>query len=341
MSEASGSAAPGPARAEGPGERGPAVRPAPVDGMVVIDKPAGMTSHDVVARCRKVFGQRRVGHAGTLDPDATGVLLVGLGRATRLLGYLVGLPKSYVGEVVLGVATTTLDAGGTVTGRWDMSSVSLDEVRSAARRLTGTIEQIPPMVSAVQVGGRRLHELARAGVVVERKARTVTVSRFDVWPLSQVLPTSPGQSSGPDSLQDAGGPTVAIEVDCSSGTYIRSLAADLGAALGGGGHLGSLRRTAVGPFTSADSVSLEALSPERVLAPLAAVGHLPSATVPPDLVGAIGHGKVLERRELGAEGVGPWAVLDPNGDLLAVYEAYHDGRVKPAVVLVPDDSGAR
>src|ERR1700736_2229889 len=128
----------------------PVFRPAPVDGMVVIDKPAGMTSHDVVSRCRKVFGQRRVGHAGTLDPEATGLLLVGLGRATRLLGCLVGLPKSYVGEVVLGVATTTLDAGGTVTGRWDMRSVSLDEVRAAASGLRGTIEQIPPMVSAVQ-----------------------------------------------------------------------------------------------------------------------------------------------------------------------------------------------
>src|SRR5579859_1642557 len=116
MSEASGSAAPGPARAEGPGERGPAVRPAPVDGMVVIDKPAGMTSHDVVARCRRVFGQKKIGHAGTLDPDATGVLLVGLGRATRLLQFQSGLPKSYTGEVVLGVATSTLDAAGDVTG---------------------------------------------------------------------------------------------------------------------------------------------------------------------------------------------------------------------------------
>src|SRR5579859_7712288 len=167
MSEASGSAAPGPARAEGPGERGPAVRPAPVDGMVVIDKPAGMTSHDVVARCRKIFGQKRVGHAGTLDPDATGVLLVGLGRATRLLKFVGDLEKAYAGEIVLGSTTTTLDSGGEVTGSFDMASVGLDDVRVAAAGFVGDIDQIPPMVSAVQVGGQRLHALARQGVEVE------------------------------------------------------------------------------------------------------------------------------------------------------------------------------
>src|SRR5207249_12003566 len=133
------------------------------DGLVVVDKPSGWTSHDVVARCRKIFGQKRVGHSGTLDPDATGVLLVGLGRVTRLLRYLTDLPKSYEGEVVLGAATSTLDSSGEVVAEWDMSSVALEEVRAAAAGFVGSIMQVPPMVSAVKVGGRRLHALARAG----------------------------------------------------------------------------------------------------------------------------------------------------------------------------------
>ncbi|MGH9153990.1 MAG: tRNA pseudouridine(55) synthase TruB, partial [Acidimicrobiales bacterium] len=213
-----------------------------VDGLVVVDKPAGWTSHDAVARCRKAFGQRRVGHAGTLDPGATGVLVVGLGRATRLLRYVTELPKSYVGEVVLGVATSTLDDAGEETGRWDMSGVGLDAVRAAAARFVGEIDQVPPMVSALQVGGRRLHDLARAGVEVERAPRRVVVRRFEV---------SPGPEAG----------AFRIEVDCSSGTYVRSLAADLGAALGGGAHLRRLRRTAVGPFTLDEAVPLDQAGP--------------------------------------------------------------------------------
>jgi tRNA pseudouridine55 synthase len=287
-----------------------------VDGLVVVDKATGWTSHDVVARCRRVFGQRKVGHAGTLDPDATGVLLVGLGRATRLLRFLVGLPKSYTGEVVLGVATTTLDASGEVTGRWDMSGVTVAEARSAAGALTGTLAQIPPMVSAIQVGGRRLHDLARAGVEVERQARTVTVSRFDVT------------AAGPGVL--------AIEVDCSSGTYVRSLAADLGTALGGGAHLRNLRRTAVGRWTVAEATPLDSLSLSQVLTPAAALADLAAVTVPADLVGAVGHGKVLTSTELAVDGDGPWAVLDPCGDLLAVYQPHGDGRLKPIVVLSAD-----
>src|SRR4051812_46250417 len=156
-----------------------------IDGVVVIDKPRGWTSHDVVARCRKIFGQRRVGHSGTLDPDATGVLLVGLGRATRLLRYLTDLAKTYEGTLVLGVATSTLDASGDVVGEWDMSAVGLDAVRAAAAGFVGAIEQVPPMVSAVKAGGRRLHELARQGVEVERAPRAVTVHRLDVEPLTQ------------------------------------------------------------------------------------------------------------------------------------------------------------
>lgn len=290
--------------------------PGPViDGVVVVDKPAGWTSHDAVARCRRIFGQKRVGHAGTLDPDATGVLVVGLGRATRLLRYVTDLPKSYTGELVLGVATSTLDAVGEETGRWDMGSVSWDEVRAAASRFVGDIEQVPPMVSAVKIGGRRLHALARAGVEVERPPRRVTVRRFDVEPADQ-----PG--------------AFRIVVECSSGTYVRSLAADVGTALGGGAHLRALRRTAIGPFTLAMAVPLDDVGQDAVLPPAAAVGHHQSVTVGPGLATEVATGKVLPGDDLGVEGDGPWAVLDTAGALLAVYERHTDGRVKPAVVLV-------
>ena len=264
-----------------------------------------------MGRCRRIFGQKKVGHGGTLDPDATGILLVGLGRATRLLRFLAPLPKSYVADVVLGAETTTRDDSGEVVATYDMAGVALEDVRLAAARFVGDIEQVPPMVSAVSVGGRRLHELARAGVEVERAARPVTVYRFDVAP-------------GPD----AG--VYRIEVECSSGTYVRSLAADLGVALGGGAHLRRLRRTAVGRFAA--GVPLDDLGPEHVLAPAAAVAHLPAVTVDAGLAEAVGYGKVLD---VDWAGEGPWAVLDEVGGLLAVYEPYGDGRVKPSVVVAP------
>jgi tRNA pseudouridine55 synthase len=292
-------------------------------GLLVIDKPAGWTSHDVVARCRKVFGLKKVGHAGTLDPDATGVLLVGLGTVTRLMRFLSGQPKSYRAEVVLGVATTTLDASGEVTGEWDMATVTLAEAQAAAATLTGNIDQIPPMVSAVHVGGRRLHELAREGKEVDRPARPVTVSRFDL-----AGPVAPG-------------PVFAAAVDCSTGTYVRSLAADLGIALGGGAHLRNLRRTAVGPFTLADAVALDDIAPSDLRPPRDALPGMASVTVAAGLAAAVGHGKVLAPDELGVTGLGPWAVVDAEGRLLAVYETAPDGRVKPAVVLaVADDAAA-
>ncbi len=303
----------------------------PVDGLLVLDKPAGCTSHDVVARCRRIYGQKKVGHAGTLDPDATGVLLVGLGQATRLLQYLSGLSKRYAGEVVLGVATSTLDAQGTETGRWDMTDVTLEVARKAALTLTGEIAQVPPMVSALKVGGRRLHELARAGIEVERAARAVTVSRFEV---DLACPAEADAPAGP-------GPVLAIDVVCSSGTYVRSLAADLGAALGGGAHLRRLRRLAVGSYGLEESVSLGTL--ERmvdpagvVLRPLEALRGMARAVVPGDVAAAVGHGKVLPVAALrgwGAEGPGPWAVVSEEGTLLAVYEAHGPQQAKPAVVL--------
>lgn len=271
------------------------------DGLLVVDKPAGWTSHDVVARCRRLVGQKRVGHSGTLDPDATGVLLVGLGRVTRLLRFLTALPKSYTGEVVLGVATSTLDASGEVVARFDMA-VSLDQVRAAAARLTGEIEQVPPMVSAVKVGGRRLHELARAGEEVERAARRVTVTRFDVEATDDPL-------------------VFRVVVDCSSGTYVRALAADLGGLLGGGAHLQNLRRTAIGSFTEDEARPLD--DEPHVLSPAEALRDYPAVTLQPEQVADVTHG-----RRISLDRTDTVRLLDPDGALVAVAEA-----ARPTVVL--------
>jgi tRNA pseudouridine55 synthase len=286
------------------------------DGVAVVDKPTGWTSHDVVAKARGLLGTRKVGHSGTLDPDATGVLVLGVGRATRLLTFLSGLDKRYVGEVVLGVATSTLDAAGEVTGTWDMAAVGLDDVRQAAAGLTGEILQVPPMVSAKKVEGRRLHQLARAGVEVEREPVPVRVDRFAV-----------GEAVAPGIFP--------VEVGCSSGTYVRSLAADLGAALGGGAHLRALRRLAVGAFTIDEAVPLAGLGPDRLLPPVEALRGWPRVAVDEATEALVGHGRVLERSALGVAGEGPWAVTDGEGRLLAVYEPHRDGTVKPAVVLAP------
>ena len=286
-----------------------------VTGLVVVDKEAGWTSHDVVARCRSIFGQRRVGHAGTLDPDATGVLLVGLGRATRLLRFLAPLSKTYTTDIVLGAATSTLDASGEVTATYDMTSVTAGMVRDAAATLTGDIEQVPPMVSAVKVRGRRLHELARQGVEVARAARPVTVSRFDIVP-------DPERSG-----------VYRAEIVCSSGTYVRVLAADLGLALGGGAHVANLRRTRIGSFGCPDMRPLARLGPEDVLTPAQALRDLDFLTADPAAQDAVRNGLPLDRVPLGAAGDGPWAVLDERGSLLAVYEATGTDRIRPVVVL--------
>lgn len=287
-------------------------------GLAVVDKAAGWTSHDVVAKARGVLGTRKVGHSGTLDPDATGVLLLGVGKVTRLLRYL-GLPtKRYRGVIVLGTATSTLDASGEVTGTWAMGSVEVEEVRAAAAALTGEILQVPPMVSAVQIGGQRLHALARQGIEVDRPARPVTVLAFEVGD-----PVEPG--------------CFPIEVECSSGTYIRSLAADVGTALGGGAHLKDLRRTAIGSFTVDSAVPVELLTPEHLISPADALRDLAPVVVDHETAVAIGYGKVLAASALGVSDgdAGPWPVLGPDGELLAVYEPHRDGTVKPAVVLAP------
>jgi tRNA pseudouridine55 synthase len=290
-----------------------------MDGLAVVDKVAGWTSHDVVAKVRGLLGTRKVGHSGTLDPDATGVLLLGVGKVTRLLKYLGYPAKTYTGVVVLGTSTTTLDASGEVTGTWDMSSVDPSEVRDRAELLTGDILQVPPMVSAVQVGGKRLHQLAREGIEVEREPRPVTVHSFAIGD-----PIAPGEYP--------------IEVTCSSGTYIRSLAADLGELLGGGAHLRDLRRTAIGSFGVDRAVPIEALTPDHLLTPAEAMADLAPIAVDGDLVTAVGHGKQLPLEVLGASGLGPWAVLGPDGTLLAVYEPHRTGTAKPSVVLAQASS---
>ncbi len=257
-----------------------------VTGLVVVDKEAGWTSHDVVARCRRIFGQRRVGHAGTLDPDATGVLLVGLGRATRLMRFLTALPKTYEGEVVLGTATSTLDASGEVTGTWPMESVGLAQVRAAAEALTGPIEQVPPMVSAVKVGGRRLHALAREGVEVDRAARPVTVHRFEVAP-----------AIDPRRVPGGGGVLVG---HLHPGAGRRS-----GTALGGGAHLRNLRRTRIGSFTVDDARVVDELTPAVVLSPAQALRDLDQVVVTADVQQHIARGLALDRVPLGVTGDGP------------------------------------
>ncbi|MDQ1374141.1 MAG: tRNA pseudouridine55 synthase [Actinomycetota bacterium] len=283
-----------------------------VDGLVVVDKPAGWTSHDAVARSRKVFGQKKVGHAGTLDPDATGVLLVGLGRVTRLLRFLTALPKTYTGEVVLGTETSTLDASGDVVATHDMVGVTVEQARAAATALTGDILQVPPMVSAVKVGGQRLHALARKGEVVDREARPVTVHRFDV-------------AEGPEPG------VLRVEVQCSSGTYIRVLAADLGHALGGGAHLRNLRRTEVGSFTVEGAVPLEELTADAALSPADALRDYPALTLEGGAVDDVRHGRPVELEA----GEGPVALLDAGGALIGVYERSPTGRARAAVVVDP------
>jgi tRNA pseudouridine55 synthase len=288
----------------------------PPDGFVVVDKPAGWTSHDVVARCRRLLGTRKVGHAGTLDPDATGVLVVGVGRATRLLRFVSALAKGYVAEVVLGSTTSTLDASGEVTAHFDMESVTGDDVREAARSLTGRIEQVPPMVSAVKVGGRRLHELAREGIEVERAPRSIEVARFEVF-----------------DTGEAG--VFRVLVECSSGTYVRVLAADLGAKLGGGAHLRRLRRISVGSFPDTEAIALDEVGPDKVRPPSELVRDLSPVIASPELAAAIGNGRTVERTALGVVGDGPWAVLDEDGDLVGVCEPAGTDRAKPLVVLQP------
>ncbi|HYT09525.1 MAG TPA: tRNA pseudouridine(55) synthase TruB [Mycobacteriales bacterium] len=294
-------------------------------GLVVVDKPAGLTSHDVVARVRRFARTRRVGHAGTLDPMATGVLVLGVDRATRLLGYLALSDKGYDATIRLGVATATDDAEGEITGGSSAAAVDEDRLQAGLAALTGEIEQVPSAVSAVKVAGRRAYARVRAGEEVELAPRRVTVSRLDLLAVRRPAP----------DLLDAD-----VAVRCSSGTYVRALARDLGAALGVGGHLTALRRTRVGPFTLDDALTLDELAdrpdPVTVTLDAAVATAFPRRDLDAAAAARLGHGGALEPVGL----PGPYGAFDPDGRAVAlVREA--DGAARPLVVFRPaDPSGA-
>jgi tRNA pseudouridine55 synthase len=272
-------------------------------GLVVVDKPAGMTSHDVVARVRRLAGTRKVGHAGTLDPMATGVLLVGVNRATRLLGHLTLTEKAYDATVRLGASTTTDDAEGETLTTASVEHLAEDDVRSAAGRFVGDLEQKPSAVSAIKVDGKRAYARVRDGEDVDLPARPVTVHALlvtDVRPAEGFL-------------------DVDVSVRCSSGTYIRAIARDLGAELGTGGHLIALRRTAVGPFTLPDAHGLDALAERFELVDVSDVARrcFPTYDLSDDEARDVGYGRTLST-VVGEPA--PVAVFDGSGRFLALYE---------------------
>lgn len=273
------------------------------DGLTVLDKPQGMTSHDVVARMRRLAGTRKVGHAGTLDPMATGVLVIGLGRATRLLGYVSGQDKAYTATIRLGVRTVTDDAEGEVTGTVSAGALGEGGILAGLAVLTGDIEQVPSSVSAIKVDGRRAYQRVRAGEEVSLSARRVTVSALELLDLRH--PTA--------DLID-----LDVTVECSTGTYIRALARDLGQGLGVGGHLTALRRTRVGGFTIAEARTLEELSDMPVTHDLAGAVRrsFPTVSVDADTARALGHGQRVAG--LGLPGV--VGVLAPDGSAVALVQ---------------------
>jgi len=295
-------------------------RPAPQPGLIVVDKPQGITSHGVVSRMRRICGTRKVGHGGTLDPMATGVLIVAVGKATKLLTYVSGLDKSYAATIRLGQATVTDDAEGDVTASADASAVAEDAIRAGLAAMTGEIDQVPSAVSAVKIDGQRAYKRVREGEAVELKARRVTIASIDVLAIRRE-----------DPFVD-----VDVDVSCSSGTYIRAIARDLGAALGVGGHLTALRRTRIGGFGIDTAATLEALA-ERAEAgePLgaltmgdAAARLMPTRTATEAEAKALSYGKPLD-----AAGIdGRYAVLGEAGDLLAVM-VEKDGKAKPETVF--------
>ena len=310
-------------------------------GLIVVDKPGGLTSHDVVARIRRLAGTRRVGHAGTLDPMATGVLVVGVEKATRLLGHLTLTDKEYQATIRLGQATDTGDAEGTVTTGRPAGHLSLAQVQAAAAALTGEIQQVPPSVSAIKVAGRRAYQLTREGAPPVLKPRPVTVWSFTVQAVQPVPASSPGAGLPGTSLAGAGLPApapgdlldVAVEVRCSSGTYIRALARDMGEALGVGGHLTRLRRTRVGPYGLSAAHTLDELADQLSVLPLAqaAAAAFPARELTADEARSLSHGGRLP----GAGGeTGPVAAFGPDGTLIALVQE-KDGVARPLAVFVP------
>jgi tRNA pseudouridine55 synthase len=289
-------------------------------GLLIVDKPQDWTSHDVVARIRKLAGTRRVGHAGTLDPMATGVLVVGLEKATRLLGHLALTQKEYAGTIRLGQTTDSDDAQGALLTSVPAMNVTDEQLLRAVAGLTGDILQVPPGVSAIKVGGQRSYRLARAGAAPELAARPVTVSAFVV-----------------DAVRRAGDVIDAdVRVTCSSGTYIRALARDVGAALGVGGHLTALRRTRVGPYLASNARTLDQLAERLEVIPLAeaAAAAFPRRDLSADEARLIGHGGRLPA--LGA-GAGPVAAFSPDGALVALLTE-QDGLARSLAVFTADGS---
>jgi tRNA pseudouridine55 synthase len=290
-----------------------------VDGLIVVDKPGGMTSHDVVSRIRRLAKTRRVGHGGTLDPMATGVLIIGVNRATRLLTYVIGASKSYTATIRLGQSTVTDDAEGDVIARVPAGAVTDGAIRAGLAAQTGEISQVPSAVSAIKINGERAYQRVRDGQTVELAPRTVTVSRLDIIAIRRAG----------DQID------VDIDVTCSSGTYIRAIARDLGAALGVGGHLTALRRTAVGALTLAAAVTLPELddrAPDVIGLPLAEAARqaFPQRTATAAEARILSHGGPLEPVGL----AGPYAVFDAAGDVLAIVSE-RDGRARADIVLAP------
>jgi tRNA pseudouridine55 synthase len=291
---------------------------APLDaGLVVVDKAGGLTSHDVVARLRRLAGTRKVGHAGTLDPMATGVLLVGVNRATRLLGHLMLTEKAYDATVRLGAGSTTDDAEGELTAPGSTEHLTEDDVRSAAGRFVGVLQQRPSAVSAIKVDGRRAYARVRAGETVDLPAREVTVHELVVTGV---------RHDGPWVDVD-------LSVRCSSGTYIRALARDLGEELGVGGHLTALRRTAVGPFTLEDAHTLDELGETFTLLDIGEVARRCFPTYDLDVDGArdVTYGRALDV-DLGVTDDAPVALFAPGGAFLGLYRQQGD-RATPVAVL--------
>ncbi len=292
-------------------------------GLVIVDKPGGMTSHDVVARVRRLAGTKKVGHAGTLDPMATGVLVVGVEKATRLLGYLTLTEKEYAATIRLGQSTSTDDAEGEITGTASAADVSAETLNKAVAGLLGEIRQVPPAVSAIKVGGQRAYKLTRAGAAPELQARPVTVYQFEVTAVRR---------AGAQLDIDA-------TVRCSSGTYIRALARDLGAALGTGGHLTRLRRTKVGGYGVEDARTLEQLADRFDVLPLAqaASAAFPRRNLSADEARRLANGGRLAvaastDQQASTDRQSPTAAYAPDGTLIALVTE-ESGQARPLVVF--------
>ncbi|MET4580874.1 tRNA pseudouridine55 synthase [Conyzicola nivalis] len=293
----------------------------PASGILLVDKPKGLTSHDVVSRTRKIAGTRKIGHAGTLDPMATGLLVLGMNSSTRLLTFLVGLGKEYFATIRLGQSSDTDDAEGTLGEPADTSGVHGAAVAAGIAALTGEISQVPSSFSAIKVDGKRAYSLARAGEDVELRARTVTIAAFEVLETREV-----------DGFVD-----LDVRVECSSGTYIRALARDLGLSLGVGGHLTALRRSKVGPFDVAQASTLaDLVVNDRLLTPASVATTLfPAHRLDEQSVIDLVHGKRLEIPELAGTD-GPIAGLGPDGRLVGLLAA-NGATVKPLVNFPTDE----